>query len=199
MKYFLLLCLAGLSGCTGFMPRPYDPVEYNNLISLTVVSTQAIHNCPIRGDDFVASMNKLKAASEHLDEFISNKRDIGNVEVSVKHLNFMIMTIINNPNYSNQYCTHKLSNIQASSRILSRAIGDDKDLNLCQGNVQTRYALFEDSYLKKRITKPEFKDLTSDLRRLKEIDASACKMELMIQMQEAIQAIESSMAVLGVL
>ena len=82
---------------------------------------------------------------------------------------------------------------------VARALGGAEDFNACEGNVETRYALFEKSYKDQKITRSEFSDLVGDLLRLETVDTSGCTLATRVKLQQALSAIQTAASLLGAL
>ena len=197
MKHIWLVVL--LAGCSMLKARTYDAVEYDYVITTVVNSTQAIHLCAKQDKDYASFVQALSANSLHLEEYITNKADTKQIEPAVKQIIAMSKDLSLRSSYSEMYCKHKLSNIQESSRTLARALGNTDKFDLCKGDVQMRYSLFELSYKTDKITLSEFKELTKDILKLKEVNQSSCTLENRIKMEETINLIEKSASILGAL
>ena len=166
--------LSLITGCM-LTPRPYDNIEYSYVINTSVQSTRAIHRCnDVDKTDFWKYYQELNTSSFTLDEFINNKGNSEYINESVDNLRDMVNDFSQKGKFTNQYCIHKLSNIQASSRIVSRVLGGSDKYNFCDKSIKDRFLVFKDSYDKKLITKEEFKELIEDLTRLEKIDTNTC-------------------------
>ena len=187
-----LFVLFLLTGCFSFSPRAYDPVEYDYVVSTTVDVTRAIHRCNDENKtDFWKFFQNVNTDTFKLVEFVKNKPDSDNVLVAAIEIRNMTTDVLNNPNFSNQYCVHKLSNIQASARILSIALGKPNSMSLCQGDIKSRYELFNASFKANKITQKEYKNLFEDLLKLENVDTSSCDHTNKQKMLEGLQLLKS--------
>lgn len=199
---FLCLVLALLQGCSTIKsllsdPREFDPVEYGIAIDTTVNTTRAIHLCDdpsLQNVEFWGHVVDMNRNSLRLDEYLANKKESAALKTTVDHVRLMVNDVLIRGRFSEGYCRLKLSNIQASLRIVSRTLGATDQFNMCEGGIRQRYMLFDEAYKStdpvKKITAQEYKDLFVDLERLSEVDTSGCDMTTRRAQQEDIQLIE---------
>lgn len=199
---YKLLCglIIMLSGCSlTSAPRPYDPVEYYLSTSLTVNATRALHRCNdvnVNDKEFWKYFQLANTNSFELSEFISNKKDSERISIAIENTRSLVTDVLKRGNFSPSYCIHKVSNIQASSRIVSRALGKAERFNLCDNNIKTRFNLFAASYNEKKLTKEEYKELVEDLVKLAKIDSSSCDESVKSTMREDLQLLEKALSIL---
>ena len=183
--------ISTIVGCN-IAPRQYDPVEYSYVINTTINTTRAIHRCnDSDGSEFWSYVELSNTSSLFLDEYSRNKGDSANLVLSISQLRDMVNDVLKRRNFSNQYCVHKLSNIQASSRIISRVLGSADNINYCSGNIKQRFIAFKTSYDKKEINASEFNELVNDILKLEKIDKTVCSEATKQQMLEDLQFIQS--------
>ena len=197
-KLTIVAAAIALSGCAMFSSRDYDPVEYSYAIDIAADATHAVHRCNTRDDGFDSYLKKLNSNSFTLVEYVSNKADSVQVLPAAMQVRDVTSSFLMTPTYSNRYCQHKLSNIQASARMFARGVGNTDRFNICDGNVQDRFAAFQKSLIENAITKPEFVDLSGDLIRMKVIDTSSCTLEQRVEFESTINSIQTALSVLSV-
>lgn len=186
----LSLMVLVAAGCSTQVSRPYDAVEYKLVTDMSVSATHAIHRCDkVTGDEWQAWAQKLNHDSTTLVEFVYNKADREQVLPAARQIRVQVSEMLGKPSLSATYCRHKLSNIQAGSRILARALAN-ADLDLCQGDVVKRYDLFAKSFKQGYVTKSEFEDLVSDLTRLAQIDQSGCTLKHRAELEQALELLK---------
>lgn len=194
----ILFCLV-LSGCFSLTPRSYDPVEYNHVVTLTVNATRSVHRCNDQTDnrkEFWGYMQQVNTESFVLDEFINNKSNSDQVAPAIDQVRNMVSAILIRQKFSNAYCTLKLTNIQAGSRIISRVLGQTEMFGACDGGIKKRYDIVADSYKSKAITEEEYKELANDVVNLGKIDAISCSVFRRKQLLDDVQVVEKLAAAL---
>ena len=197
MKYFTCVLTLLLSACASVGARSYDPAEYSLAVSISANTTHAIHRCDsMANSEFQGFIQKVNLDSFTLVEFVSNKADSVQAKPSAEQVRNLISEFFKAPKPTFKYCVHKLSNVQASSRMLARALGGYSQISACEGSVQARYALFEASYLAKNITEAEFKELVDDLMNLKSIDSYSCTLEERRELEQALKIIQLAVRLL---
>lgn len=195
MKKLLLMLSVTLllASCITTSPRPYDAIEYNHSVVLTVNATRAVHRCSDVTPDkkeFWIYMQQVNTESFILEEFITNKADSSQIEPAVNEVRELVNQVLTRPSFSKTYCTLKLTNIQAGSRILSRVLGQSDEFKACKGGIKKRYDLFTEAYNNKNITPDEYKELVSDVISLGKIDIVGCNAVMRKEMQEDLQLVE---------
>jgi hypothetical protein len=181
--------------------RTYDPVEYNYAIQLTVNATHAVHRCnAMETTEFDNYVQKLNSDSFTLVEYVSNKSNAGQILPEAKQLRMLVEEFTSKDAKSEMYCKHKLSNIQAGSRIFARVDNNNTGgFNYCQDDLKNRYVLFEQSFNKQLISQTEFKELSDDLLKLKTVDTRGCVIQIRNKMQEDIKYIEKALSIIKLL
>jgi len=188
MRIFSLILILLLTSCSSFKSpevfksfmagdRQFDNVEYDKIIKVTVASTRAIHQCnTTKPTDLVfwQHVHEINDYSLELDEYEANKKDSQSLLNNIGAIRTMINQFMIRGQFSVNYCKNKLSDIQASSRIISRAIGKNDKYSYCDGGIIERYRLFEKDYNDRTISLEEFKDLVGDIERLSHVDTSTC-------------------------
>lgn len=197
-KLTILAVALSLSGCAMFSSRDYDPIEYSYAIDIATDATHAVHRCATRSDGFDTYLQKINATSFTLVEYVSNKADSTQVLPAAMQVRDVSLSFLMTPSYSNRYCQHKLSNIQASARMFARGVGNTDRFNICAGNVQDRFAAFQKSFDENAITKSEFVDLSGDLIRMKTIDSSSCTLEQRVEFESTINGIQAALSILTI-
>ena len=189
----LLLSAMLLAGCSLLSdPRPYDNVEYLLITKVTVESTRAIHMCsdPTHKNTVLwEHVDEVNANSLVLDEFLANKNDSLSQKQTVTNIRLMVNNLLVRGNFSKAYCVEKLTNIQASSRIVARSMGQS-DHAACDGGIQDRYTIFAKSFAEKEISASEFKELVNDVDRLTNVDTKGCDADTLRKHQEDVQLME---------
>ena len=198
IKLTLLTMVLALSGCAMFSSRDYDPIEYSYAIDIATDATHALHRCTTRSDGFDTYLQKINATSFTLVEYVSNKDDSAQVLPAAMQIRDVALSFLMTPTYSDRYCQHKLSNIQASARMFARGVGNTDRFNICAGNVQDRFSAFQKSLDEKAITKPEFVDLSGDLIRMITIDTSSCTLEQRVEFENTINGIQAALSILTI-
>ena len=193
MKLFKLISfisLLFLTACISLTPRPYDSMEYSLSNSIVVNSTRAIHRCNNTDDkELWAYIKNINSDSLMLDEFVRNKLDSQLLIPSIDQIRTMTNQLLIRNKFSDQYCTHKLSNIQASARILSRTLGESDSFKLCDGGIKERLDLFTDSFNKSLISKDEYQELVTNIALLEKVDTNGCDQITRTKMQKDLQLV----------
>ena len=199
MRKLFILSIALLSfGCSTFQSRPFDPNEYSLAVSVAANATHAVHRCDSRDGDFKRYISEMNRDTFLLGEYVANKDDRESIAGAVGHVRAMTLAYALAGAHSSAYCRHKLSNVQAASRMLARSIGDMTEHDPCEGDVEKRYFMFEKSMSDGTITSEEFKDLVDDLVGMKKIDASSCSLANRQKMEDGIRFIERMVKVLTI-
>ncbi len=198
-RIVLLLLLPLVASCSMFKSRAYDPVEYDYAIQLATDATHAVHRCADANDEYYAYLQSLNHISFLLPEYIKNKADSKQALPSAVRVRQLTISFLQRHDRTAQYCTHKLSNIQAASRMLARSLGSAEGFDPCSDDVKARYALFEDSYKKKLISEDEFKELSGDLTDLSTINVSSCTLQHREQLEASVHAIQSAVGIITAL
>ena len=190
----LLVAGAAFAGSykAGALPKDFDAVQYEQVVSITVDATRAIHQC---GQDpvlFKRFLDDLNTDSLKFDEYVRHKAKQEDVSSASAHIRKLVVEFDGREMYSKQYCIHKLSEVQAASRTVSRALGGAKKIDICSADLTPRYLSYQQSYTLGLITASEFKELVADIADLKEIDRSGCSLESAAKMDEAIDALSSA-------
>lgn len=198
MALLLVLFLAGctLAGCStleSLVPRQYDNVEYKYSVDISVYATRAIHICsdPDKKALFVSYLQEANLDTMVLTEFATDKSDSAALKSMVEAIQLMVNDILIRGKFSQQYCVHKLSNIQASARIIARSLGQADQFNMCDGTIRERYDLFTKSFLAKEITPSEYKELVSDMIRLEKVDSTGCSFTVRQKHLQDLQLMET--------
>lgn len=192
----LLAALAGFGCAITHEQRPYDPVEYDYAISITVDATRAIHRCEdtsAEAKDFWSYVQLANTDSFKLQEFVDNRANSDQVVPAVTALRRSVVDVLERGTFSPTYCVLKLTNVQASSRIISRALGHTDRAAVCDGGIGERYAQFSAAYTAGQINVSEYKELVNDVVRLEQIDQSGCSIAIRVQMQKDLQLIEKAL------
>ena len=187
------LC-ASLAGCSAFSSRAYDPVEYNYAVLVSANATHAVSRCQVRGDEFNAYLQKINSDTFTLMEYMANKGDSEQTLIAATQVREITQDFLANTNYSHRFCQHKLSNIQASARMLARGVGSSDKFDACKGNVQERFALFEASYKQGKITQEEFVNLSNDLLKMGAVNTASCSLENRTKLENALKLIQFSLS-----
>jgi len=195
-KLGIIAILLGLSGCTMFSSRQYDPVEYSYAVSIAADATHAVSRCDKRGPEYDAYLQKINSTTFLLDEFVANKSDSEQALPAALQIREVTKGLLANKSYSTRYCQHKLSNVQASARMFARGVGNTDRFNVCLGKVEERFASFEDSFKNNKITNLEFVDLGGDLMRLKTIDTSSCTLQQRVEFEKAIATVKTALSLI---
>lgn len=191
-KLFICCLCCMLVGCTT-TPRVYDPIEYNHAVSLTVNLTRAIHRCedPSAGNkEFWSYVQLANTDSFMLTEYVSNRADSKLVIPVVEQTRQLFNDVLNRPVFSPAYCVNKLTNVQAASRIVARALGQTEKFNACQSGIKERYNLFTKSYQAKEISDSEYQELVGDIPKLVAIDSAGCDVVTRAKLLEDLQLIK---------
>jgi len=198
-KIFLfVLSLTTLFGCaTG---RQYDPVEYNYSIISSVAATRAIHQCGNPEDvlfkRYVADLNE---ATMHLQEYQKFAKNNVQTYQGALELRKLVLELVLNGNYSEQYCIHKLSGIQSASRVMAKTFGKQGGVDICSSDVSSRYHIYRESYVDGKITQAEFYELVNDLIKLSKLDSAGCTAQQKNEIQEILNTISKIYSVAGIL
>jgi len=211
-RFYGIVCaciLLSLQGCSlsmfqdmiqGQGPRTYDPVEYDYLVRMASNSTHAVHRCDdTKGAEFQKYAQLLNADSMQFVEFVSNKDGSELLQPQAQQIRTMVNQFLRHADGSLKYCVHKVSNIQASTRMLGRSLGGYDQKNACFGDVKSRYTLFEDSFNASAITKSEFTELSNDLLKLQDIDASGCTVKSKQDLLQTLNFIRQAVSVISAL
>ena len=185
MKKLLVILAFVLSGCSLWTQRAYDPVEYSMAVGIAADATRAIHNCD--SDARLPYTQRLSNTSFVLVEYLQNKRDSAAQSEAALLLRRMVQDFNAEANTSIRYCVHKLSSIQAASRMLARGIALSDQFDPCAGDPKQRLKVFTTSYEEGALTDTEFKNLASDVLRLQNINTVSCSLESRRQLQEAVE------------
>ena len=154
-------------------------------VNIAADSTRAIHYCD--SDARLPYTQRLSNTSFVLVEYLQNKRDSKDVLQSSIDLRRMVQEFNKEQNTSIRYCVHKLSNIQAASRMLARGIALAAQFDPCAGDPKQRLKVFTTSYEEGALTDIEFKNLAGDVLRLQNINTVSCSLENRRQLQEAVE------------
>ena len=166
-----------------------DTMEYEHVIQVVVSATQHVQQCRLQPKQDIA---ELKASVDGLIEYQSHiAKAQSNLSVS-QDLKEMVMQFKQKDRYSVRYCQHKLSEIQAMSRTLARAMGGLNKFNICDSDVSVRYDLYKESYDKGQLSSLEFQELTDDILKLTEADKSNCSLENRVKLEQALKAIQQA-------
>ena len=201
MKLIPLLAVATiLSACSANIARPFDPTEYNYSVQIATNATHAVHRCAdINSLEFKTFAQATNLDSFTLVEYVANKSESKNTLPAVNEIRTLVQELLGRSDMSLMYCKHKLSNIQASARMYSRAIANSDRFKVCDGNVSDRYVLFAASYKAGTLRVDEFKELVHDLLRLKNIDTNGCTIEEKNKLQDSFNFIQLAASIIGVL
>lgn len=195
MRVLIIAFALFLTGCSAFKARTYDPVEYSVAASIAADATHVVHRCDKQDStDFAFFAQSLNRNSFYLVEYLQNKPDSLLVVRQAQELRTMTQQFF--VTHTVRYCIHKMSNIQAASRMLARSLALDDKFDPCNSSVQTRYELFKASYSDGQISKSEFVELSNDLLRLSRIDASHCSLQNRKDMQDALDVIKAALTLL---
>jgi len=195
-KLLPIVAALSIAGCSAFMSRAYDPVEYNYAVLIAANSTHAVSRCESRNgeydeyDEYNVYLQKINSDTFTLMEYVANKSDSEQALIAATQVREITQDFLANTNYSHRFCQHKLSNIQASARMLARGVGSTDRFDICKGNVQERFALFEASYKQNKITKEEFVDLSNDLLKMGQINTAGCSYESRTKLENTLHLIE---------
>jgi hypothetical protein len=200
MRLSLLLAMVVLmTGC--MTVRPYDPIEYGLSITVTVNATRAIHQCDDPSQDneeLWVYIQQMNTDSLNLSEFINDKGNSTNLLPLIKQIRDMVNDTLIRGKFSSAYCVHKLSNIQAGSRILARVLGNTDRFDTCEGGIRARYDGFTKSYQNNDINASEYKELVMDIVKLETIDTSGCSQSTRQKIAEDLVFIKENLpAILG--
>lgn len=199
MKNILVILTALiLTACSTNMikSRSFDPVEFNYATLIAADATHAVHRCAKQDAEFSAYLQKLNSETFYMAEYVSNKSDTDQVlpaALVVREITFNFLTS-NNKNV--KFCQHKLSNVQASARMLARGLSNADRFDACSGDVQGRFDLFEKSYAEKLISKDEFVNLSNDLLKLKTVNTAGCTLENRAKLETALDLIQKTVSFL---
>ena len=189
MKYLILLLL--LTGCTAFTTRQFDPVEYNYAVNISANATHAIHRCKSKNAEYNEYLRLINRDSFTLVEYISNKSDNLEALPAGTELRNITLSFLLKPKSSEQYCVHKLSNIQASARMYARAIGYDSKYDICDGELSSKVLIYKSSMDSELISREEYSDLVNDLVKMDAINKAGCKLENRQKLNKLIDGLKS--------
>jgi hypothetical protein len=195
-SFLFCILICGCSYLNG--PKQFDNVEYELINKVTVSTTRAIHLC----NDVDKQINYSTYVQQaNLDtmlfvEYESNRSDSLALKQMAFNLQAMVNDVLIRGKYTPIYCIHKLSNIQASARIIERTLGETDQHSMCSASIKTRYDMFLKSYGDNDITKSEFQELSKDMVRLKEIDTTGCTLTDKQKQLEDIEFVEKSLSLI---
>ena len=183
--------VSSIIGCTT-SPRQYDPVEYSYSVNTTVDSTRAVHRCGnVDKTDLWKYIQNVNTNSLVLFEYTANKSESTVLNTSVIQLRNIVNELLIRGKFSDTYCTLKVTDIQISSRIISRVLGNSELFSVCEGGIKDRYLKYKDAFDNGKINKSEFDELTGDLLKLEKIDTGSCTMENKRKRQEELEFIKN--------
>lgn len=185
-----------LAGCASQLTRNYDSTEFNYVVLIAADATHAVSRCGRRGDEYDAYLQKLNSNTFTLMEYVSNKSDTKQVLPEATMIREITQDFLANTDYSNRYCQHKLSNIQAGARMMARGLSGSDRFDLCKGGIRERFTFFELSYVQNQITRAEFANLSGDLIKMETIDASSCTLEERAALEKTINIIRTAVSFL---
>jgi len=184
MKRILLAMM--LTGCS-ITPRVFDNVEYDYAVRMTIDSTRAIHRCD--SPDRWQYIQALNTDSLILQEYVVRKDESDMVRRMALEVRKMTLEVLDRPLPSQQFCVLKLTNIQASSRILSKVLGNAQ-ASMCDGGLVSRLDQFTKAYKQGQIAEDEYKELVSDMESLRLINKLGCSATELEQMHEDLELLE---------
>lgn len=194
MEPITLLLVAGLAtGLSQVKPPSIDLNEYQQVVTVTAYTTQAISNCKDRS----VQSNEIEASVLTLLEYESHIPNMEHNLVATNEMKRLIGDFNSHSFYTVKYCQHKLSELQVVSRTLARAMGGLNKFNICDMDVTTRKQMYDVSYKQGLITWTEFDELVQDLIHLKEVDKSSCSIENATKMDQALEIIEKAGSIVG--
>ncbi len=202
LKVVWLFLLCFISGCVTTTPRPYDSTEYELSVRVIVDTTRAIHRCDnpsASNDDLWLYVRQANNSSLLLEEFLINKYNSDAFIPAVKQIREMINAVSIRGHFSSAYCVNKLTNIQAGSRILARALGRTDKFDMCEGGIKSRYDIFTREYNAKKMSASEYKELVNDVVKLQTVDTAGCDNSTHQKMLEELQLIEKALPAIMVL
>jgi hypothetical protein len=193
----LFLFLSACSTLNAFKPRTYDPMEYSKTVEIVVDSTRAIHLCNHPEPANVNLWKHIEDVNTHsleLDEFERNK-DLNALRIgeAVSDVRSMVINLQTRMNFSAAYCVHKLSNIQASARIIARTVGKSDRYAMCDGQIKERLDLFTASFNEKKLSVSEYKELVFDIYRLEKVDTVGCTESVKAKVEKDLDAVEKAL------
>ena len=199
MRIITILMVALLTGCSMLKEKQFDSFEYNHSVNTTVSATQAISLCgnKERTDEFNRLTGQLTTniltLSEHMKHRESNEVDLS----IINDIKILVVALNKKQDMSPRYCVHKLSEVQAATRTLSRALGRLNDMNICDSSVSSRGTLYTTSRKNELITDEELTELTNDLTILKRIDDASCSVENKIKFDNIFNGVKAVFGALG--
>lgn len=173
-------------------PKDFDPVEYDQVVSVVVDATRTIHVCnDMKNPLYVQFLNNLNSSTLKLDEYARHKAGKETVYNAVAFIRKLVLEYDYALTPSPQYCLHKLSEVQAGARTIARALGGRHSVDICDYTVESRFVLYKQSYAENRITEAEFSELVADIHKLKEVDKSGCSIENADKLDKALEAVSA--------
>ncbi len=183
MVPLLALAVAGVAGLS-LKPPVIDHVQYSHIVQVSAAATQAVKQCRTENVD----LRPLVFQTQTLVEYETHLNT--NTEPGIaKDLQQLVKQFEHRTTYSVKYCQHKLSEIQAASRTMARAVSGVSKYNFCDSNVEERFYWYQESYALDLISKSEFKELAEDVRHLAGTDRKACSTDQAIKLDQSIQVI----------
>lgn len=195
MKKIITILSLFVFGCA---THQYDPVEYNYSIISSVAATRAVHQCVNRDNElFKKYVKDLNDATMHLQEYEKFTKNNTQTYAGAVQLRQIVIDFVAKENYSEDYCKHKLSEIQSASRVMAKAFGKQGNLDICFSDVKSRYNMYRDSYVDGRISKEEFDDLVDDLIQLAKLDNYGCTTQQKTELENLVNTISKLSGVVG--
>lgn len=149
----------------------YDPVEYNYAVISSVAATRAISQCDnIENESFKKYIQDLDTATLHLQEYEKYSKNKARPHVGATSLRQLVIDFSLTENFSENFCVHKLIEIQTASRIMANAFGNPGSFDICIYDTEIIKKQYYQSYEDGNITQTELENLISSLPYLEHID-----------------------------
>lgn len=169
IKLFILVFLVySIFGCAS--PQ-YDPVEYNYAVISSVAASRALSYCDNMDHEFFKKyIQDIDAATLHLQEYEKYTKNKKKTHVGISSLRQLVLDFSLTENFSENFCVHKLIEIQTASRIMANAFGNPGSFDICIYDTEIIKKQYYQSYEDGNITQTELENLISSLPYLEHID-----------------------------